>query len=126
MPNVAAPPAGPTRSISSDSTFIAEGTFSRRMDHVGNNVLVTFSNNDEIASRKAKLFGSSAKMDTFTGQDMSRFQEWVAQFLSGVNLYQPSEPHACQVTLHLLMGKATEMAKNIPQHCTMLGSKKNF
>ena len=58
-------------------------------------------------------------MDTFTGQDMSRFPDWVALFLSGVNLYQPSEPQACRVALHLLRGKAAEMAKNISQHCTM-------
>ena len=58
-------------------------------------------------------------MDTFTGQDMSRFPEWVAQFLSSVNLYQPTEPHACQVVLHLLRGKAAKMAKNIPQQRTM-------
>ena len=58
-------------------------------------------------------------MDTFTGQDMSRFPEWDAQFLSGVNLYQPSKPQVCLVALHLLRGKATEMVKNISQHCTM-------
>ena len=58
-------------------------------------------------------------MDTFTGQDISQFPEWVAQFLSGINLYQPSEPHACRVVLHLLRGKAAEMAKNIPQQVDM-------
>ena len=89
------------------------------MGVAGNNVWVTFSTSDEIASRKAKLFGSSAKMDTFNGHDMSRFPQWVAQFLSGVNLYQPSEPQACRVALHLLRDKAAEMAKNVSQNCTM-------
>ena len=89
------------------------------MGIAGNNVWVTFSSNDEIASTKAKPFGSSARMDTFNGQDMSRFPQWVAQFLSGVNLYQPSEPQACRVALHLLKDKAAEMAKNVSQHCTM-------
>ena len=82
-------------------------------------VTVTFSCNDEIALRKAKIFGSSAKMDTFTGQDMDQFPEWVAQFLSGVSLYQPTEPQACGFALHLLRGKAAEMAKNIPQQVSM-------
>ena len=89
------------------------------MDRVGNNVMVTFSSNDEIVSRKAKSFGSSAKMDTFTGQDMNQFPEWVAQFLSSVNLYQPTEPQACRFALHLLRVKAAEMAKNIPQQVSM-------
>ena len=80
---------------------------------------VTFSSNDEIASRKAKIFGSSAKMDTFTGQDMKQFPKWMAQFFIGVNLYQPTEPQACRFTLHLLRGKAAEMAKNIPQQVSM-------
>ena len=97
----------------------ADGTYSRQMGHVGNNVRVTFCTNDEIASKKAKLFGSSTKMDIFTRQNMSQFPEWVAQFLSGVNLYQPSEPHACRVALHLLRGKAAEMAKNIPEQIRM-------
>ena len=97
----------------------ADGMYSRQMGHVGNNGKVTFPTNDEIASRKAKLLGSSTKMDTFTGHDMSQFPEWVAQFLSGVNLYQPSEPHACRVALHLLRGKAAEMAKNIPQQVSV-------
>ena len=38
----------------------ADGTISRRMDQVGNNVTVTFSGNDEMASKKSKHFGSSA------------------------------------------------------------------
>ena len=96
-----------------------DGTFTHRMGIAGNNVWVTFSSNDEIASKKARLFGSSAKMDTFNGQDMSRFPLWVAQFLSGVNLYQPSEPQACRVALHLLRDKAAEMAKKVSQDCTM-------
>ena len=81
------------------------------MYKAGNNVWVTFSSTDEIASQKAKLFGSSAKMDTFNRLDMSRFPQWVAQFLSGVNLYQPSEPQACRVAFHLLRDKAAEMTK---------------
>ena len=63
-----------------------DGTVSRRMDQVGNNVIVTFSGDDEMASKRAKLFGSSAKYDIFTGHDMSQFPEWVAQFLSGYRL----------------------------------------
>ena len=58
-------------------------------------------------------------MDTFTGYDMNQFSEWVAQFLSGVNLYQPTKPQACRVALHLLRGKAAEMVKNIPQQVSM-------
>ena len=96
-----------------------DGTVSRRMDQVGNNVIVTFSGNDDMASKKAKLFGSAAKYDIFTGQDMSKFPEWVAQFLSGVNLFQPTEPHACRIALHLLRDKAAEMSKNVSQNITM-------
>ena len=44
----------------------ADGTISRKMDEVGNNVTVTFSGNEEMASKKSKLFGSSAELDTFT------------------------------------------------------------
>ena len=51
----------------------AAGTISRKMDQVGNNVIVTFSSDDEMASKKSKLFGSLAKMDTFTGYDMNQF-----------------------------------------------------
>ena len=69
--------------------------------------------------KKAKLFGSSAKYDTFTGQDMTKFPEWVAQFLSGINLFQPTEPNACKIALHLLRDKAAEMSKNVSQHVTM-------
>ena len=58
-------------------------------------------------------------MDTFTGHDMNQFPEWVAQFHSGVNLYQPTEPQACRVALHLLRGKAAELAKNVPQQVPM-------
>ena len=97
----------------------ADGTISRKMDQVGNNVTVTFSGSDEMASNKSKLFGSSAKLNTFTGYNMNQFPEWVAQFLSGVNLFQPTEPSACKVALHLLRGKAAEMAKNIPQQVSM-------
>ena len=79
----------------------ADGTISRKMDQVGNNITVTFSGNDDMASKKSKLFGSSAILDTFTGHDMSQFPEWVVQFLSGVNLFQPTEPSACKVALHL-------------------------
>ena len=89
------------------------------MDQVGNNVIVTFSGNDDMASKKAKLFGSAAKYDIFTGQDMSKFPEWVAQFLSGVNLFQPTEPHACRIALHLLRDKAAEMSKTVSQNITM-------
>ena len=96
-----------------------DGTVSRRMDQVGNNVMVTFSGDDDMASKKAKLFGSSAKYDIFTGQDMSKFPEWVAQFLSGVNLFQPTEPNACKIALHLLRDKAAELSKNVSQHVTM-------
>ena len=53
-PYVAAPPAsGVARPSSADSTFRTEGTYSRRIGHFGNNVYVTFSNNDDIASKKA-------------------------------------------------------------------------
>ena len=40
---------------------------SRKMGQVGNNVTVTFSSNDKIASRKAKICGSSAKNGHFYG-----------------------------------------------------------
>ena len=50
---------------------------------------------------------------------MNQFPEWVDQFLSGVNLFQPTEPNACRVALHLLRGKAAKMAKNIPQQVSM-------
>ena len=117
---IAAPPAaGMHRPHPADPARGDEGIFTRRMGIAGNNVWVTFSSNDEIASKKAKLFGSSARMDTFNGHDMRRFPQWVAQLLSGVNLYQPSEPHACRVALHPLRDKAAEMAKNVSQHCTM-------
>ena len=96
-----------------------DGTVSRRMDQVGNNLMVTFSGNDEMASKKAKLFGSSAKYDIFTGQDMSKFPKWVAQFLSGINLFQPTEPNACKIALHLLRDKAAEMSKSVSQQVTM-------
>ena len=50
------------------SVFVdPDGTISRKMGQVGNNITVTFSSDDEIASQKAKLFGSLAKIDTFTG-----------------------------------------------------------
>ena len=90
------------------------------MDQGGNNFTVTFSGNDDMASKKSKLFGSPAKLDIFTGKDMSQFHEWVAQFLSGVNLFQPTEPNACKVALHLLRRKAAEMEKNVPQQVSML------
>ena len=120
-PFVAPPASRPQTGPLADNllTINVDGTVSRKMDQVGNNVTVTFSSNDKIASRKAKIFGSSAKMDTFTGQDMNQFPTWVAQFLSGVNLYQPTEPQACRFALHLLRGKAAEMAKNIPQQVSM-------
>ena len=54
-------------------------------------------------------------MDVFTGQDMSQFLQWMAQFLSGINLYHPTEPQACRFALHLLRGKAAEMTMNISQ-----------
>ena len=97
-----------------------DGTVSRRMDQVGNNALVTFSGNEEMASKKAKLYGASAKYDIFTGHDMSQFPEWVAQFMSGINLFQPTEPSACKIALQLMRGKAAEMTKNVSQQVTML------
>ena len=97
----------------------ADGTVSRRMDQVGNNAFVTFSGDDEMASKKAKLFGSSAKYDIFMGYDMNQFPEWIAQFLSGVNLFQPTEPNACKIALQLMRGKAAEMPKNVSQQVTM-------
>ena len=115
MPSYIAAPPAPNRPRPNPAIPSDDGTFTCRMGIAGNNVWVTFSSNDEIASKKAKLFGSSARMDTFNGQDMSRFPQWVAQFLSGVNLYQPSEPQACRVAIHLLRDKAAEMAKNISQ-----------
>ena len=97
----------------------ADGSISRKMGQVGNNVTVTFSKDDDTASKKSKLFGSSAKIDVFTGLDMNQFPEWVAQFLSGINLFQPTEPNACRLAIHLLRGKAAEMAKTIPQNHNM-------
>ena len=97
-----------------------DGSILSTMDQVGNNVTVTFSGDEETAAKKSKLFGSSAKMDIFTGKDMSQVPEWVAQFLSGINLLQPTEPNACKVALALLRGKAAEMAKTVPQQVTML------
>ena len=100
----------------------ADGTISCKMDQVGNNITATFSGNDDMTllqGKKFKLFDSSAKLDTFSGHDMSQFPEWVTQFLSGVNLFQPTEPSACKVALHLLRGKAAEIAKNIPQQVSM-------
>ena len=61
-------------------------------------------------------------MDNFAGQGMNQFPEWFAQFLyrcPGVNLYQPTEPQACRFALHLLRGKAAEMATSIPQQVSM-------
>ena len=43
----------------------ADGTISCRMDQVSINVVVTFSGNEEMASKKSKLFGSSAKFVGF-------------------------------------------------------------
>ena len=111
------PPINPA--TDSPLTVDVNGTVSCKMDQVGNNVMVTFSSNNKIALWKAKIFGSSAKMDTFTGQDMNQFPQWVAQFLSGVNLYQPTEPNACRFALHLLRGKAAGIAKNIPKQVSM-------
>ena len=124
VPPPSAPQAAGMGYYAAPSTFTPsipnqDGTVSRRMDQVGNNVIVTFSGDDEMASKKAKLFGSSAKYDIFTGQDMSKFPEWVAQFLSGVNLFQPTEPNACRIALHLLRDKAAEMSKNVSQQVTM-------
>ena len=98
LPALQAMATGPVVSSTTYSPPVlnADGTISHKMDQVGNNVTVTFSGNDEMASKKSKLFGSSAKLDTFTGYDMSQFPEWVAQFLSGVNLFQPTEPSACK------------------------------
>ena len=58
-------------------------------------------------------------MDTFHGLDMSQFPQWVAQFLSGINLLQPTEPHACRMALALLRSRAAEMAKTIPEEVNM-------
>ena len=123
-PQPSAPQAAGMGFFAAPATFTPsirnnDGTVSRRMDQVGNNVMVTFSGDDDMASKKAKLFGSSAKYDIFTGQDMSKFPEWVAQFLSGINLFQPTEPNACKIALHLLRDKAAEMSKNVSQHVTM-------
>ena len=83
LPALQAMATGPVVSSTTYSLPVlnADGTISHKMDQVGNNVTVTFSGNDEMASKKSKLFGSSAKLDTFTGYDMSQFPEWVAQFL---------------------------------------------
>ena len=43
----------------------ADGTISLEMDKVGNNVTIAFSGNNEMASKKSKLFGSSAQLDTY-------------------------------------------------------------
>ena len=59
-------------------------------------------------------------MDVFTGQDMSQFPQWIAQFLSGINLYQPTEQQACRFALHLLRDKAAEMAMNVSQEVSMI------
>ena len=37
-----------------------------------------------------------------------------------VNLFQPTEPSTCKVALHLLRGKAAEMANNISQQVIMV------
>ena len=124
-PNVAASTAPGARAVPPnldpmESILVnADNTYSRLMGHVGNNVRVTFSNDEETSSRKAKLLGSSAKMDTFTGFDMSTFPQWVAQFLSGINLLQPTEPHACRMALALLRNRAAEMAKTVPEEVSM-------
>ena len=123
-PQPSAPQAAGTGYFAAPATFTPsipnqDRTVSCRMDQVGNNVIVTFSGNDEMASKKAKLFRSLAKYDIFTGQDMSKFPEWVAQFLSGINLFQPTEPNACKIALHLLRDKAAEMSKTVSQQVTM-------
>ena len=116
-PQLSAPQAAGTGFFAAPATFTLsirnnDGTVSRRMDQVGNNVMVTFSGNDDMASKKAKLFGSSAKYDIFTGQDMSKFPEWVAQFLSGsiysnllnltlvklLYIYLETKPQKCRKT----------------------------
>ena len=58
-------------------------------------------------------------MDIFTGLDISQFPQWVAQFLSGINLLQPTEPHACRMALSLLRNRAAKMAKTIPEEVNM-------
>ena len=97
----------------------ADNTYSCLMGHVGNNVRVTFSSDDETTPRKAKFLGSSTKMDIFTGLDMSQFPQWVAQFLSGINLLQPTESHACRMALALLRNRAAEMEKTVPEEVSM-------
>ena len=128
-PNAAAPTAPGARAVPPnldpnldpmESILVnADNTYSRLMGHVGNNVRVTFSSDEETSARKAKLLGSSAKMDIFTGLDMSQFPQWVAQFLSGINLLQPTEPHACRMALALLRNRAAEMAKTVPEEVSM-------
>ena len=124
-PNAAAPTAPGAQAVPPnldpmESILVnADNTYSRQMGHVGNNVRVAFSNDEETSSREAKLFGSSTKMDIFTGLDMSQFPQWVAQFLSGINLLQPTEPHACRMALALLRNRAAEMAKTVPEEVSM-------
>ena len=128
-PNVAAPTASgaaapmpaPVFNVTNMDSVMAyaDGTYSRLMGSVGNNVRVFFSADEDRASRKSKLVGPSTKMDVFTGQDMSQFPEWVAQFLAGINLYQPTEPHACRMAISLLRGKAAEMANKLPETVSM-------
>ena len=55
-----APQAMAIGPVVSSTTFsppilYADGTISRKMDQVGNNVTVTFSGNEEMASKKSKL-----------------------------------------------------------------------
>ena len=110
---------GPLPAILTPAIPSTDGTVFRRMGQVGNYALVTFSGDNETASKRAKLFGSSAKYDIFTGQDMRQFPKWIAQFLSGINLFQPTEPNACKIALHLMRGRVAEMSKNVSQQVTM-------
>ena len=94
-----------------------DDSISRKMDQVGNNVTVTFSGDNETASKSPDFL---ALPPNWTFSQVKTFPEWVAQFLSGVNLFQPTEPNACKTALHLLRGKAAEMAKTVPQQVSML------
>ena len=67
VPFIAKPAFGPPINPSTDCPLTLNVDGSRKMDQAGNNVMVTCSSNSKVASQKAKIFGSSAKMDTFTG-----------------------------------------------------------
>ena len=66
MPFVAQLASRPQPGPAADSllTINVDGTVSRKMDQVCNDVTVTLSSNDKTAPRKAKIFSSSAKWTT--------------------------------------------------------------